>query len=85
MASRYYLPDLHNFEHIATAPWPIIINDGQWDWVNATDCMECWLNRYVGSHYSEWAYHNGTTVDYWQACIAFRLAKHKTLFLLQWS
>jgi hypothetical protein len=47
--------------------------------------MEAWLNRYVGSHYSEWAYHNGTSHDYWQACIAFKRDRNKTLFLLTWS
>jgi hypothetical protein len=47
--------------------------------------LEAWLNRYCGSHYSEWAYHNGTSVDYWQACIAFRRERNKTLFLLTWA
>jgi len=80
-----YLPDLHPFEHIATAHWPTIIVNDQWDWVSSVEEMECWLNRYIGSHYSAWAYHNGTSIDYWQACIAFRLARDKTLFLLQWT
>ena len=86
MPRSYYLPELHAFEHIAYATWPTILTpDQQLDWVNAVDCMEAWLNRYVGSHYSEWAYHNGTSINYWQACIAFRQARSKTLFLLQWT
>jgi hypothetical protein len=85
MARSYYLPEYHDFEHVATAPLPIIINDGQWDWVNSTDCMEQWLCRYVGNHHSTWAYHTGTNLDYRQVCVAFKWAKHKTLFLLQWS
>jgi hypothetical protein len=85
MPRSFYLPELHEFEHIAVAHWPKIIVNDQWDWVTAVDQMEQWLNQYIGCHYSNWAYHNGTSVDYWQACIAFRLAKHKTLFLLQWA
>lgn len=86
MPRSYYLPELHDFEYIAQAPWPTILTEyEQLDWVSAVDCMEAWLNRYVGSHYAEWAYHNGTSVDYWQACIAFRQARNKTLFLLTWA
>jgi hypothetical protein len=86
MTRSYYLPDQHAFEHIATAHWPTVLNQyEQLDWISAVECMEAWLNRYVGSHYSEWAYHNGTSVDYWQACIAFKRDRNKTLFLLTWS
>jgi hypothetical protein len=86
MPTSYYLPELHDFEHIAIAHWPTILTEhDQLDWVTAVNTMESWLNQYIGSHYSTWAYHNGTSHDYWQACIAFKWAKHKTLFLLQWS
>ena len=86
MPKSYYLPDLHDFEYIAQAPWPVMFDSrDQLDWVSAVDCMEVWLNRYIGSHYSEWAYHNGTSHDYWIACIAFKRARNKTLFLLTWT
>ncbi len=86
MPRSYYLPELHDFEYIATAPWPVVHNPyQQLDWIAAVDLMESWLNRYCGSHYSEWAYHAGTTVDYWQACIAFRRERNRTLFLLKWT
>ena len=86
MLRSFYLPELHPFEHIAYATWPTILApDQQLDWVTAVETMELWLNQYVGSHYSEWAYHNGTSVDYWQACIAFKRERNKTLFLLRWS
>ena len=86
MPRSFYLPELHPFEHIAYATWPTIVTtDEQLDWISAVDCMEAWLNQYIGHHYSTWAYHNGTSIDYWQACIAFKYAKHKTLFLLAWS
>ncbi len=57
----------------------------QLDWIAAVDELEAWLNRYCGSHYAEWAYHNGTTVDYWTACIAFKRERNRTLFLLTWT
>ena len=86
MPRSFYLPELHPFEHIATAHWPrIVTQDDQYDWIAAVDEMEAWLNCYCGSHYSEWAYHNGTSIDYWQACIAFRRPRNKTLFLLRWT
>ena len=84
MARSYHLPDSHDFEYIDTAHWPTILTEhDQLDWVSAVECMEAWLNRYVGLH--EWAYHNGTSHDYWQACIAFKRDRNKTLFLLTWS
>jgi len=85
MPRSYYLPELHPFEHVATAHWPMIIVNDQLDWVTAVDVMEAWLNTHIGSHYSHRAYHNGTSVDYWQACIAFKKPTYKTLFLLQWT
>jgi hypothetical protein len=86
MARSFYLPELHAFEYIAQASWPTMLNEhDQLDWVSAVECMEVWLNRFCGSHYSEWAYHNGTSVDYWQACIAFRRERNRTLFLLTWA
>ncbi len=63
----------------------MINRSDQMDWVAAVEELESWLNRYVGHHHAEWAYHNGTTVDYWQACIAFRRERNRTLFLLTWS
>jgi hypothetical protein len=85
MPRSCYLPDAHAFTHIATAHWPTIIVNDQLDWVTAVDVMETWLTTHIGGHYSHWAYHNGTSINYWQACIAFKLPKYKTLFLLQWA
>jgi hypothetical protein len=86
MPRTFYLPDQHAFEHIATAHWPLVFTQhNQLDWISAVDQMESWLNNYIGAHYSCWAYHNGTSVDYWQACIAFKKPTYKTLFLLQWT
>jgi len=86
MSRGFYLPELHPFEHIAYAEWPVILTaDQQLDWVTSVDTMEQWLNCYCGSHWSDWAWHNGTSRDYWCACVAFRKPQAKTLFLLRWA
>jgi hypothetical protein len=84
MTGIFYLPEYHDFEHIAVAPWPKLA-ELQLDWVDAMNQLETWLNRYVGPHYAEWAYAQQQTYDYWQACIAFKRAQSKTLFLLTWA
>lgn len=81
----YYLPEYHNFEHIAVVPWPWVALGDQSDWIDSIFALEQWLDRYCGPHYAEWAYGQQPALEYWQACIAFKQAKHKTLFLLQWS
>ena len=81
----FYLPELHDFEHFATAPGPHIHQNWQLDWVDSVEHLECWLNRYVGPHWANWAYAQQQNQEYWQACIAFKWAKHKTLFLLTWT
>ena len=80
----YYLPESHNFEHIAIAPWPQFA-ELQMDWVTQMAELELWLNRYIGPHYAEWAYGPQEQYDYWTACIAFKRARSKTLFLLRWA
>ena len=81
----YYLPEYHNFEHLAVVPWPLSISDDQADWINSMWTLENWLNQYVGAHYAEWAYAQQKNLEYWQACIAFKQSRYKTLFLLTWA
>ena len=81
----YYLPEYHNFSYIAQVPWPHIYQNYQQDWICAVDTLEAWLNKYAGSHYSEWAYSQQQDMEYWHACVAFRRDKIKTLFLLTWA
>ena len=82
-----YLPDLHPFEHIASAPWPLSQDQAQQlDWVNSVTILEAWLTQYVGAHYSHWAYHNaGWGLQPGYCSIAFRRAPDCTLFLLRWA
>lgn len=81
----YYLPEYHQFNYVARAPWPHIYTDYQQDWITAIEVLESWLTQHIGPHYSNWAYSQQINQDYWEACIAFRLDKYKTLFLLKWS
>lgn len=84
MTAIYYLPEYHNFEHLAQAPWPKLAEQ-QLDWVDSMHELELWLNHYIGPHYAEWAYAQQQSYDYWLACIAFKRAQSKTLFLLRWT
>lgn len=84
MTGIFYPPETHSFEYIAQAPWPQF-SELQLDWVTQMTELEVWLNRYIGAHSVEWAYAEQPDHDYWSVAIAFRLARSKTLFLLQWS
>ena len=81
--NRYYLPEHHNFEHIARARWPR--PQAQIDWVDNVITMELWLNQYVGEHLKRWAWATDREHNSWEACVAFKWHKHKTLFLLTWA
>ena len=75
------LPDYHEFEYIASAPWP---DTGiQLDWVERIEIIESWLEGSVGSHWVEWAWHPAREISF--AAVAFRWEKHKGLFLLRWG
>jgi hypothetical protein len=80
-----YLPDYHFFEYKAIVPWPKYPFLYQQDWIDAIDTIESWLNHYCGSHWVNWAYATDQEQQYWEACIAFRRARDRTLFLLTWS
>ena len=82
---RMFLPEYHEFEHIAIAPWPVNLSSHQIDWVNAIETVEEWLHKYTGPQWQEWAFATSQEQQYWEACIAFRREKYKTLFLLTWT
>lgn len=83
MGHRYYLPECHDFEYIARAPWPNY--DSQLDWVENVHTIESWLESYVGEHYKRWAWASEHDQKCYEACVAFKWDKHRTLFLLTWS
>lgn len=80
---RYYLPESHDFDYIARAPWPNY--DSQLDWIDQVETIESWLNQYVGEHYKRWAWATDSNQTIYEACVAFKWAKHQTLFLLTWA
>jgi hypothetical protein len=73
------------FNYIAVAPWPVDPRDYQTDWVNSVRELESWLESYIGHHYSSWVYATTSQQEYWQACVAFTLEKHKSIFLLRFG
>lgn len=77
-----YVPVLHPFEHTASIPWPGRQGE-QLDWIIGVHSVELWLAQYVGSKYQRWAWNMGTEV--YQVSVAFKYAKHRTLFLLEWA
>jgi hypothetical protein len=81
----FYLPEYHSFSHIAQVPWPVDPRHYQRDWIVAIDILETWLEQRVGPHLTEWAFSSQQDQEYWQACIAFRQERMKTLFLLAWG
>lgn len=85
MPNIYYLPEYHEFEFVARVPWPKIMTNWQEDWINSIDTLESWLNQYAGPHWVEWAYSQQQNQNYWEACVAFKRDRNRTLFLLTWS
>lgn len=78
-----YLPEYHDFAFIGKCRWPL--NSLQLDWVNNVIVLETWLEQYVGPHYTRWAWATDQEHESWQACVAFKYDKHRTLFLLRWT
>lgn len=79
---RYYLPESHDFQHIARLPWPDL-GSAQRDWVTSVTHMESWLNTNIGGHWQRWAWANATAS--WEMAVAFRWDRDQCLFLLKWA
>lgn len=79
-----YKPDPHTFTHSAVSPWPTPPHH-QVDWVDTIATLESWLEQYIGKRYIDWAYSVKPGQKPWQVCIAFRLARSESLYLLQWA
>ena len=80
-----YLPEYHTFQYRAWAPWPRKESD-QMDWIDSYTCVEQWLERYVGRHYSMWAWDRVDLVSQTQFLgVAFQQDQHRGLFLLRWG
>ena len=77
-----YVPVLHDFEYIATVPWPGRQYE-QLDWILGVHEIEMWLNDHNMHKYSHWAWNMG--IEVYTISVAFRWDKHRTLFLLQWA
>ncbi len=82
MPNIYYLPEQHDFKYVARVPWPKIYTNWQEDWISSIETLEQWLTEYTGPHWVEWAYSQMANQDYWEACVAFKQDRNRTLFLL---
>jgi hypothetical protein len=47
--------------------------------------MEYWLDKHIGPHFVRWAWATDREQQYYEACVAFKFDKHKTLFLLNFN
>lgn len=77
-----YYPDKHDFEYIADVPWPVT-QDQQTDWIQGMTEVEAWLYRYSGSKHQYWAWHKAQ--ETYHIGVAFKLATHRTMFLLTYA
>jgi hypothetical protein len=69
----------------AVAPWPYWDDPGQWDWVNSVDCVETWLNRFVGQHYVHWAWDMYSLHNPQLCGVGFVRERDVSLFLLKFG
>ena len=80
------IPEPYPFEYVALAPWPRVYRHGfSIDWVDSIESVETWLLERVGSHWDSWMWATCSQQNYWECCVAFRLNRDRTLFLLQWA
>lgn len=80
------LCDLHlALPYRAVAPWPVIEYNGNLDWVASVDCVESWLEQYVGHHHSHWTWSMWTLHNPNLCCVSFARERDTTLFLLRFS
>jgi len=84
MVRKYYLPDYHNFEYLATVQWPLL-EQNQQDWVFSLDIIEQWLEQFSGPRYASWAWSQCKNQQPYECSVAFKWDKHRTLFLIKWS
>jgi hypothetical protein len=69
---------VHNFPYHARVNWPR--PEHQINWIDQLETIEGWLNATIGPEYKLWRWVGEAEF----ATVAFKLDKHKTLFLLTW-
>ena len=69
----------------ASAPWPYIEHNGQWDWIDSVQTVEEWLDQCVGRHWVEWTWDCWTLHNNYWCGVAFARERDSVLFLLKWS
>lgn len=80
------LHDWHcDLPYSVVAPWPIVLRNGQADWVDTVLLVETWLESHVGSHWSSWAWNTLGLHQHHLCGVAFARERDSTLFLLRWG
>jgi hypothetical protein len=70
--------------YTAAVPWPLILRNGQPDWIESIYIMEDWLSSRVGPHYTAWVWSMWTLHQSHMCAVSFALERDTTLFLLRW-
>jgi hypothetical protein len=78
--------DLHpKLPYYAAAPWPVIEQNGQPDWIASVAYVEDWLELHVGHHWVHWTW-NMWTLHQQDFCgVSFCRERDTTLFLLKFG
>ena len=69
----------------AVAPWPLIMRNGQPDWVDSVESVEIWLCEHVGSHWDRWTWTMWGLDNPYLCSVSFAREPDSTLFLLRFS
>ena len=77
----------HPFElpYRAVVPWPLIIYNGQPDWIESVMQIEDWLDHQVGPHLVVWVWSMWTLHQSYLCSVSFLRERDTTLFLLRWG
>lgn len=71
-------------QYVAIGTWPL--PQQQIDWIDQVASMEAWLTQYIGLKGVDWTWAKlANTAHPSKACVSFRRARDKTLFLLHYS
>ena len=71
--------------YTAAVPWPLVIYNGQPDWIESIHTVENWLEQAVGPHYVQWVWSTWTLHQTHLCAVSFAREKNQTLFLRKWG
>lgn len=69
----------------AVVPWPQVLRNGQWDWIESVAAVELWLESYVGPHWVRWGWSMFALEQSYLCGVSFARDPDRVLFLLKYS